>query len=690
MSLFILTAGLLILGVLGAFVVVASRRRVWPPRVESVELEAIPEDHFERMRPVAEELTRLGLRFEGFQCETCGPDEQVWQAVFGSRDGSVWAVSESGRRGGAGLVLHSFISNGRTVTTSDGEFSSLRATDDWRLSEFSWNDILAQVDFHRQACLGAGGHVVGLPQADEFKDLFAAAMEKQLDHLLSTRALREDAGEPGAMRLSPCRAPRVSLRLILHQRLVQWREKNRGRQRKEAAEVDAAAGERERYEQVKGFKYLDYYRRDRQSGGLLTRLGWSGKGVVLFASLVVLAVVLYLRGTLDAGSLGIIAGVLLVHEAGHLGMMKLFGYRDLSVFLLPGAGVAAGGGKVRPPAWQEFWVLMSGPLPGLLAGGAVMVHAYLHGGVSEFWQQWAWFSVVVNGFSLLPVVPFDGGRVVELLLLERMPLLRVIYQVLGAVFLVLLGALDWVLLLLAVPAIAAIPDAWRIFRMGSWIRKNLSPEHDDREALLRTFQIIDQTHSAGALGKPGWTLFVDKLLRMGCSRKLGIAAALVAMIAYLAILLLPVMLVGGAALRERHCYLAERDFVKQRALALAHKVETRGSAVMPVTRAAMEQLEARQAVARRFGVEAAAGSGMGDRAVIRGLAWEQVAAWVEEEGGGERREVVRDAIEALVGHAGRAVRDGDVGEGMEDLTLAYEAVLACEPRAALHEWIDWA
>ncbi|HEX4614121.1 MAG TPA: hypothetical protein VH092_38415, partial [Urbifossiella sp.] len=64
----------------------------------------------------------------------------------------------------------------------------------------------------------------------------------------------------------------------------------------------------------------------------------------------------------------IVTLVLLLHEAGHLFGMWLFGYRDLRVFFIPFIGAAASGRNETAPVRHEAVMLLLGPVPGILLG----------------------------------------------------------------------------------------------------------------------------------------------------------------------------------------------------------------------------------------------------------------------------------------------------------------------------------
>jgi len=136
----------------------------------------------------------------------------------------------------------------------------------------------------------------------------------------------------------------------------------------------------------------------------------------------------------------VLMAVLLLHELGHLLVMRWAGYRDLQVFFIPLFGAIASGRHERVPAWKKMLVLLAGPVPGLVLGGALAYGLLSQGSPAPGWLYVvSSMLIVVNLFNLLPFVPLDGGRLLDLLLLERVPHLSSAFAALSAFALVLGG-----------------------------------------------------------------------------------------------------------------------------------------------------------------------------------------------------------------------------------------------------------
>ncbi len=158
-------------------------------------------------------------------------------------------------------------------------------------------------------------------------------------------------------------------------------------------------------------------------------------------------------------------GVLLFHELGHLAAMRLAGYRDLGVFVVPLLGAVATGRKDDATPWQRVFVYLAGPVPGLVLGAACLHYAFRMDGDLQFWLlQVGAMALALNLFNLLPFVPLDGGRVVETLLFVRFPRLRAAFVAVSAALLLAGGILlgDWVLTLVGVLVTLALPAELRV------------------------------------------------------------------------------------------------------------------------------------------------------------------------------------------------------------------------------------
>jgi hypothetical protein len=716
-----LVIGILLLGVLSlvaitiaiAIVLVIATWRLQLPEVTGIEVSDYPADQLERQKNLGVKMEAAGLSFVGMQRERRGPKYEVWQALFRTENGTVWGVVEAIANETPRIVFHSFLSNGRTVTSSDGEFADYKITEEWRLTERKCGSLLELAKSHQQQLLGAGGQLVAL-ELDEFRDQYVETARHEFAHLEEIGFLRKVPAEE-VYRVIPWKEPTVALRMFVRARRYKWAEQGRRREEASRSEQEAEKKERESSGETGEYKDLEYYQQDREKGTALSLLGWTPRGAILFATIMLMLVISLSRGSLEASTAIIILMVLVVHELGHALAMRVFGYRDAKVFFLPLVGRLAGRRKVCVPTWQEFVTLMMGPVPGLLIGWGLLVYAFFDPSLPTVLQKLGLWAALINNVNLLAVLPYDGGRIVNLLIFERLPAVRVIYLLLSGISvlaLVVLGslafgsfafALLWPFLMIGISAFLAVPSNIRFAKMAPWARKNLSPGDDESDALLKSFLIVEQTESGKGLEKRGWTEFVDRVVRFGCSPKLGRGGVVCAMMIFLFFLHTPLWVLVGVTFGEGAKVKKEHLVLQERIDDLSAKVSWGGAVVTKETRADLETLRddslgSLQILYSKEVDYADASVDYDSRGIfdpseaiekVKNLRWDEVSTWIVEEDTASRQETVRVLVEVLIGEAREQVKRGHPNAAMTGFSRAYWAISTCEPKSSLGAWIDW-
>lgn len=160
--------------------------------------------------------------------------------------------------------------------------------------------------------------------------------------------------------------------------------------------------------------------------------------------------------------------VVLFHELGHFLAMRAFGFADTTIFFLPFLGAATTGKKDDATASEEMIVLLSGPVPGLLLGLALST---LPGPHHPLLDLVITTLIALNVLNLLPIYPFDGGRIVHLLLFGRTVFSDVFFQLLGAGLLLLAawGAGTGIMLVPAAFIVLALPTVVRTARIAQHV-----------------------------------------------------------------------------------------------------------------------------------------------------------------------------------------------------------------------------
>jgi Zn-dependent protease len=162
---------------------------------------------------------------------------------------------------------------------------------------------------------------------------------------------------------------------------------------------------------------------------------WTHALVVLVLTMVLFGAAEFLRG--NPAKLAWLIGVLLIHETGHFAGMKLFGYRDVRMFFIPFFGAAVSGRSLHVPGYQAALVILLGPLPGIVIGVLLGVANLF--AKSPTVGELSLLFIVLNGFNLLPFMPLDGGRLLQLVLFSRQRHLEAIFQLATGLALAVLG-----------------------------------------------------------------------------------------------------------------------------------------------------------------------------------------------------------------------------------------------------------
>ena len=115
---------------------------------------------------------------------------------------------------------------------------------------------------------------------------------------------------------------------------------------------------------------------------------------------------------------------ILVHEMGHALVIRRYGFAS-EIVLHGMGGYATSRGFTT---WRSVWVSFAGPLAGFLLGGLVVLIEY---GLRYYRIEWLrnidvfrfiFYLKYINFYwglvNLLPVLPLDGGRIMEVLMLE--------------------------------------------------------------------------------------------------------------------------------------------------------------------------------------------------------------------------------------------------------------------------------
>ncbi|MFZ6760725.1 site-2 protease family protein [Undibacterium sp. Ji50W] len=251
----------------------------------------------------------------------------------------------------------------------------------------------------------------------------------------------------------------------------------------------------------------------------------------------------------------VVAAVIALHEGGHWLAMKLAGFRDVQVFFVPGMGGVTSGEKHEARPLTHLLVYLAGPMPGLLLSvGALAAITFIPSLLTMEWAPYLMTAIMasffINGFNLLPVLPLDGGRVIELLIVGRLPWLRFIFSVASGGLLLLAGLNtgDNILRGLGILMLLGSPLHFRVAKASSLLLKQDQARPAPGERFSRAARRLYDFMGQASFSKWNYATKLDvglTLLPRYLGRLPGWKESTVGLVLYLSCIILPLVALGG-------------------------------------------------------------------------------------------------------------------------------------------------
>lgn len=191
--------------------------------------------------------------------------------------------------------------------------------------------------------------------------------------------------------------------------------------------------------------------------------------------------------------------VILFHEFGHYLAMRAFGYRNVHMMALPLVGGVTIGIDAKPSGAKRAWMSLMGPLPGIIIGWA-LAYLLFTGDFDTETDKWlritAMLLLFINYLNVIPMLPLDGGHVVQALLPPRWINIQAVIVALtcliGMVVFMLLGI--YILAFLAGIQLFTLKDHLHFGKaMRRLANEGVPPQaHTHAHRLLRVFQILEE------------------------------------------------------------------------------------------------------------------------------------------------------------------------------------------------------
>ncbi len=387
---------------------------------------------------------------------------------------------------------------------------------------------------------------------------------------------------------------------------------------------------------------------------------------------------------------------LLVHEAGHAILMLLQRSWDWSQFLIPFPRAMKAKQWPVKGGWGELLTILAGPVPGLVFGWAVVTGNFLNGGGSDLLLDFAVAAIVVNGVTLLPFLPLDGGRLLDLAFLRKAPQLRTVSLVFLGLALLALAFVGGGLLvgLLAILAWAGIPSSLRRSKLLPWFRANAKDVPEQQ--VLTAFSISRERSQRKSFRGAGGIAKLDELMGLAHAKSLGFFGAALVVIVFFLAAVAPLALSGPSVasslqktfdLRERTSAQAQEFLGELRPVRAGISANPEKEAEKEAD--ALADLSSWQdRLARNPTDPAAVFSNELELNAARGMNWRMAAHWIAESPE-DRHFVARAAAKSLHLQAIQAADNGDEKQAFRDLSVALRVIIECEPRHSLEAWVAW-
>lgn len=116
--------------------------------------------------------------------------------------------------------------------------------------------------------------------------------------------------------------------------------------------------------------------------------------------------------------------IVLWHELGHVIAALRYGWTIREVKLLPFGGVVEVEEAGTLPVREEVWVAIAGPVQNVILAGIAFVLGHI-GWIDSGWaDDFVRVNVLIGLFNLLPILPLDGGRILQAWISLQVPFHR--------------------------------------------------------------------------------------------------------------------------------------------------------------------------------------------------------------------------------------------------------------------------
>ncbi|MFT5824050.1 MAG: stage IV sporulation protein FB [Crocinitomix sp.] len=164
--------------------------------------------------------------------------------------------------------------------------------------------------------------------------------------------------------------------------------------------------------------------------------GKSRNGIILFGLVLLFIAINYL-----SDSYIILIEVLLIlalHELGHFLMMRIYKVKAQGMFIMSYFGNSTSKLRFSDSQRQQTFINLMGPLPGIILGSVIFIYAlYIEPNI--YIIEVGVLLLAVNVLNLVPIDPFDGGRIIGGFFFNRNDRLKMIFTLISSISMIVVG-----------------------------------------------------------------------------------------------------------------------------------------------------------------------------------------------------------------------------------------------------------
>lgn len=506
------------LPLLCALIAVANVRK-YRVKAQPCESTIVPSDVRRRIAPWLNRMGHFGFRqMQIARLESAGYAEAYRWTLLNEEEKTFatveWTVPVSGAGPRISLSMFTARRDGTLIVTLDRRVTR-HPPAWWQDVQRHFGTITAQWKLHYTRIRGDHGRI--LPELDQFSAMLAADEEARHEALVKGGEFTPSRHDPDVLRLRFSRLPSRALPVLAD--FFKGRYFGSCTRRDVAAPAKAKSEEVERIGGAIGLSLNQAVEQDLTRYRALIAVRSSPvdhlrRILVLFGTVAFFIALFGRDQPLQTAVTVVFLAAL--HEAGHWLPMRLFGYRGVSPVFVPFTGATERARKLHAPAWQQLIVLLGGPLPGLIAGLATLAHGYFSPDTPAWLLDGAGMAVALNALHLLPVLPMDGGKVIDLLVFRDLPLLRPFFTVTASLsaFAAALVLKSRVLRYIAMAMFGGVIWDVRTIQVVRGARRLpwAGEINDESEALRRIFRGLRQEGQGAFIGSDGWHRKIEALL----------------------------------------------------------------------------------------------------------------------------------------------------------------------------------